>query len=115
MIGLVRNKRYFYLCKKNIDDVKFGKPIKKFLNFQPTNSVGDMLSLGEEYSMHLKIKCTPKEAKDFHDKDRCYIYTKPSKPYNTLCDDADYEVNGNPLITLNEAEINLIKLSGEQY
>lgn len=113
MVGLMRNKRCFYLCKKIKNTVNFEEPIKKFLNYQPRNSVGEMLSLGEDYSKYLKIKCTPKEAKDFNDKDRCYIYKEPSKPFDNLCNDADYIVDGSPLITLNEAEINLTKLSGD--
>ena len=115
MINLVRNKRKFYLCKKIADKTTFEKPIPKNLNYQPINSVGEMLTLGEEYSMYLKIKCSPKEAADFSDKDRCYIYKKPPSTHNPMCDDADYIVDGEPVITLNEAEIKLTKLSGGQY
>lgn len=115
MISLARNKRTFYLCKKIENDTKFKEPIEKNLNYQPTNSVGEMLTLGEDYSKYLKIKCTPDEAKDFKAKDRCYIYKQPPAQHNVMCNDADYVVNGDPLITLNEAEINLIKLSGGQY
>ncbi len=115
MINLKRNKRKFYLCKRIENSTEFAQPKDKSLNYQPTNSVGEMLSLGEEYSMYLKIKCTPEEAKDFHDKDRCYIYKQPSTPFDVMCDDADYYVNGEPLVSLNEAEINLKKLSGGQY
>ena len=115
MISLKRNKRKFYLCKKIKNQTVFENPKIKFLNFQPTNSVGEMLSLGEDYSKYLRIKCTPKEAKDFSDKDRCYIYKKPAANFDNLCNDADYIVNGDPIITLNEAEINLRKLSGDSY
>ena len=114
MISLVRNKRKFYLCKKIADKTTFEKPIPKNLNYQPISSVGEMLTLGEEYSMYLRIKCNLSEAADFKDKDRCYIYKNPEKPFNVMCDDADYYVNGEPIITLNEAEINLKKLSGGQ-
>lgn len=115
MISLVRNKRKFYLCKKIANSTKFKKPILKNLNYQPVNSVGEMLTLGEEYSMYLKIKCSPDEAADFNDKDRCYIYKKPEAGHNEMCDDADYVVDGEPIITLNEAQITLRKLSGGQY
>ena len=52
-------------------------------------------------------------AKDFEDKDRCYIYKEPSIPFDPLCNDADYIVDGSPLITLNEAEVNLTRISGD--
>lgn len=115
MINLVRNKRVFYLCKKIKNTTTFQKPKKKFMNYQPRNSVGEMLSLGEEYSKYLQIKCRPEEAIDFNDKDRCYVYKKPPEIFDELCEGADYIVNGDPIITLNEAEINLIKLSGDLY
>ena len=115
MVSLVRNKRKFYLCKKTVDDIKFEKPKKKILNYQPISSVGEMLTLGEEYSMYLRIKCSPSEAADFKDKDRCYIYKQPPAQHNPLCDEADYVVDGEPIITLNEAQITLRKLSGGQY
>lgn len=115
MISLVRNKRKFYLCKKVADDISFEKPKLKNLNFQPISSVGEMLTLGEEYSMYLRIKCNPNEASDFSDKDRCYVYKKPPLVHDEICDDADYVVDGEPVITLNEAEITLRKLSGGQY
>lgn len=115
MINLKRNKQYLYLCKKITNSIEFEQPIKKHLNYRPTNSVGEMLTLGSDYSMYLKIKCTPKEAEDFKDNDRCYVYKQPPEEHDPMCNDADYIVNGEPLITLNEAEINLKKLSGGQY
>ena len=113
MVGLVRNKRKLYLCKKIENSVTFEEPIVKRLNYQSRNSVGEMLSLGEDYFKYLRIKCTPKEAQDFEDKDRCYIYKEPSIPFDPLCNDADYIVDGSPLITLNEAEVNLTRISGD--
>ena len=55
MINLKRNKRKFYLCKKIKNQTTFENPKIKYLNFQPTNSVGEMLSLGEDYSKYLRI------------------------------------------------------------
>ena len=115
MISLKRNKRKFYLCKKIKNTTEFSEPIEKDLNYQPVSSVGEMLTLGEEYSMYLKISCTPEEAEDFSDKDRCYIYKEKPEVHNKMCDDADYYVDGEPITTLNEAIINLKKLSGGQY
>ena len=56
MICMKRNKRPFYLCKKIPNTTKFDKPIPCNLNYQPTNSVGERLTLGEDYSMYLKME-----------------------------------------------------------
>lgn len=117
MVGLKRNKRAFYLCKKYIDSetnvTKYKKPQKVFLNFQPTNSDAQVLALGTEYSKYLKVTGTAKDISIFSNKDKCYVYIKPPKDFDEMCDDADYEVNGDPLITLNEGELMLKKLSGD--
>lgn len=113
MICLKRNKRKFYLCKKLPDSTKFANPIPCNLNFEPTNSVGERITLGEDYSMYLKIKCTPQEASNFHNEDKCYVYVNPPKVHDALCKDADYIVDGNPINTLNNSEIKLRKLSGQ--
>lgn len=113
MICLKRNKRYFYLCKKITNSTKFEKPIKCNLNYEPTNSVGERLTLGEDYSMYLKIKCTIKEASNFKNGDKCYVYVLPPKNHDELCKNADYVVDGNPSSTLNQSEIKLRKLSGK--
>lgn len=113
MICLKRNKRPFYLCKKISGSTKFEKPILCNLNYEPTNSVGERLTLGEDYSMYLKIKCTKKEASNFKNGDKCYIYVLPPEVHDELCNTADYVVDGNPANTLNQSEIKLRKLSGE--
>lgn len=113
MICLKRNKRPFYLCKKISGSTKFEKPILCNLNYEPTNSVGERLTLGEDYSMYLKIKCTKQEASIFKNGDKCYIYVLPPEEHDGLCNTADYVVDGNPANTLNQSEIKLRKLSGE--
>ena len=112
MICLRRNKRPFYLCKKMPESTKFDKPILCYLNYQPTNSIGEILTLGEDYSMYLKIKCTPQEAAKFRNGDKCYVYNRPPQIHDELCKDADYIVDGDPSSTLNQSEIKLRKLSG---
>lgn len=114
MIQLKRNKRCFYLCKRIKNDTKFENPIKVYLNFVPTNSTGEIISLGENYSMYLKISCTPKEASMFKQGDKCYIYVKPPKVHDNLCKDADYIVSTEPMLTINEAQIQLRRLSGKK-
>lgn len=113
MICLKRNKRGFYLCKKIPNSTKFDKPIFYKLNYQPTNSVGERLTLGEDYTMYLKIKCTPNEASNFNNGDKCYVYKQPPTVHDPLCKNADYIVNGNPINTINQSEIRLMKLSGK--
>lgn len=114
MIQLKRNKRYFYLCKRIKNDTKFEKPIKVNLNFVPMNSTGEIISLGENYSMFLKVSCTPKQANMFKQGDKCYIYVKPPRKYDPLCKDADYIVSTEPMLTLNEGQIQLRRLSGKK-
>lgn len=113
MIGLKRNKRKFYLCSKIPNSTQFNKPILCNLNYQPTNSVGERLTLGEDYTMYLKIKCTPKEASIFKNGDKCYVYKDKPSEHDPLCRDADYIVDGNPLNNINQSEIRLRKLSGK--
>lgn len=117
MVGLRRNKRVFYWCKRYIDSetnvTKYKKPVKMNLNYQPTNSDSQVLALGTEYSKYLKVTGTAEQIRKFRNKDRCYVYISPPRSYNEMCDDADYEVSGDPLITLNEGELMLKKLSGD--
>ncbi len=113
MICLKRNKRGFYLCKKIPNTTQFEEPNLCKLNYQPTNSVGERLTLGEDYTMYLKIKCTPDEAKDFGNGDKCYVYKNPPITHDPLCREADYIVDGNPISTINQSEIRLRKLSGK--
>lgn len=114
MISLKRNKQKVYLCKKIYNTLKFEKPKLFSLNYRPTNSMSDRLTLGDDYSKFLRIKCTPDEARNFSSGDKCYIYVKPPKIHDDLCKNADYIVNGDPLITLNEGEVSLMKLSGKK-
>lgn len=112
MISLKRNKRTFYLCKKIANSTKFAKPVECNLNFEPTNSIGERLTLGEDYLMYLRINCTLEEGSIFSNGDKCYIYVTPPKTHDELCKDADYVVDGNPANTINQSEIKLRKLSG---
>ena len=117
MNSLKRNKRPLYLCKKNIDTetnvTKFKEPKKIKINWQPIDTSSEVLMLGYEYSQYIRIKATARECSKFSNKDRCYIYKEPNfEKFDVMCNDADYEVDGNPIITLNEGEVMLKKLSG---
>lgn len=111
MVSMTRNKRKIYLCKKQENSLEFAEPIELKVNYRPTYSSNDVLALGNNYSLYQTIKCTPKIAKKFSFNDRVYI-NKPTE-FDSSCNDADFYVYGEPLITLNEAEVTLRKLSGD--
>ncbi len=113
MVGLRRNKTKFYICKKIEGSTQYQKPIEVFVNIQPTNSVGEMLALGEDYEMYLKIKCSKNDSRIFSNGDKCYVYNQKPKEHDVMCEGADYVVDTEPLVTFNIAEIKLRKLSGK--
>lgn len=111
MVNLTRNKRTIYLCKKKENSIEFEKPIEIKINRMPTYSSSDTIALGINARMYQTIKCTPKVASNFSNSDRVYL----QKPVNfrSDCNDADYFIYGDPMITLNEAEITMRKMNGE--
>lgn len=115
MNNLRRNKRKLYLCNKYEDDDKYfyRQPIELYENYLPTNSNGELITLGLEYPMYLKIKTSIREKDLFHPKDRLYVYKQPPEEFDKLCDDADYEVYKEPLQFINEYEVMLKRLSDD--
>lgn len=115
MNNLKRNKRKLYLCNKYEDDDKYfyRQPIELYENYLPTNSNGELITLGLEYPMYLKIKTSIREKDLFHPKDRLYVYKQPPEEFDKLCDDADYEVYKEPLQFINEYEVMLKRLSDD--
>ena len=111
MVSMTRNKRTIFLCKKKENSLEFERPIELKVNYRPTYSSNDVLALGNNYTLYQTIKCTPKMAENFSFNDR--IYLVEPKVFDPSCNDADFYVYGEPLITLNEAEITLRKLSGD--
>lgn len=112
---LKRNKRDLYLCVEYQDNYisKYREPIKLSLNYQATNSEGDLISLGMDYPKYIRIKTDLQYHNVFHAKDRVYIKAVPSEPFDILCKDADYEVDSDPIVSLNSVEITLKRLSGK--
>lgn len=112
---LKRNKRTLYLCAEYQDGYisKYKNPVKLNLNYQATNSEGDLIALGMDYPKYIRIKTDLEYANTFHAKDRVYILAVPSKPFDMLCKDADYEVDSDPVVSLNTVEITLKRLSGK--
>lgn len=112
---LLRNKRKLYLCTRFQDGriEKFNEPIPININYQATNSDGDLIMLGLDFPMYMRIKCDLAYANMFHSKDRIYIKNEPDEElFDGLCKDADYEVTSDPIVSLNSVEITLKKLSG---
>lgn len=117
MNTLLRNKRPLYLCKKYVDEetnvTKFEKPKKLIrVDWQPISSDSESYVFGIEYSKYIRIKGNTEECIQFKNKDRVYVYNIPDlNNYNEMCLDADYEVSGSPIITLNQGEVLLKRLS----
>lgn len=112
---LKRNKRAIYLCEEYQDGdiAKYKSPQKIKLNYQATNSDGDLIALGLDFPKYIRIKADLKYATTFHPKDRIYINAVPNDAYDELCKDADYEVDSDPRVSLNVVEITLKRLSGK--
>ena len=112
---LKRNKRVLYVCNWYKDDKikKYNNPIEISINYQPTNSDGDLIALGLNFPMYMRIKADLKYYNNFKAGDRVYISKKPTNDFDGLCKDADYEVDSEPLKFINSIEITLKKLSGK--
>ena len=114
---LKRNKRPIYLCTiyQDGDISKFNKPQEIRLNHRVTNSDGDLIALGLDFPKYVRIKTDLKYADTFHPKDRVYIKSKPNtQQFDVLCKDADYEVDSDPIVSLNVVEVTLKRLSGKE-
>lgn len=114
---LKRNKRTLYVCNGYQDGniKKYTEPTELNLNYQATNSDGDLIALGENFPMFVRIKADIQYANYFKAGDRVYINSIPDfETFDVLCKDADYEVTSDPLISLNSVEVNLKKLSGKR-
>ena len=112
---LERNKRPLYLCSEYQDGEisKFSEPVEIRINYQSTNSEGDLIALGMDFPMYVRIKTDLQHKDTFKAGDRVYIKKKPNNPFDVLCKDADYEVDSDPIVSLNVVEVTLKKLSGK--
>lgn len=113
---LKRNKRTLYLCEEYQDGdiAKYRSPKKIKINYQATNSDGDLIALGLDFPKYIRIKADLKYEDTFHPKDRVYIKQIPDEEhFDVLCKDADYEVDSDPRVSLNIVEVTLKRLSGK--
>ena len=113
---LKRNKRLIYLCQQYEDRgiSKYKEPVELYVNYQSTNSESDLIALGTEFPMYIRIKVDVSTAAMFHTGDRVYLSIKPSEKFDILCKDANFEVDSEPMISLNTVEVVLKKLSSKQ-
>lgn len=113
---LQRNKRPIYVSQHYQDGyiTKFKEPQKVLINYQATNSEGDLIALGMDFPKYMRIKADLSYAGIFHANDRIYISVTPAKPFDDLCKDADYEVDSEPIVSLNSIEVTLKRLSGKE-
>lgn len=118
MTGIKRQRKHFYWCERYTDETteitKFKKPIKVYLDYEPMNSDAQVLALGTEYSKYLQVVGNNNEIKKFKNLDRCYINIEPPKDFDGMCNDADFEVSGDPSRTENGISLVLKKLSGNE-
>ena len=72
---LKRNKRLIYLCTQYEDNgiSKYKEPIEMRVNYQSTNSESDLVALGTEFPMYVRIKADVKYASMFHTGDKVYL------------------------------------------
>ena len=112
---LDRNKRTIYVCEKYVDNniTKFNDPKKIDINYQYTNSDGDLIAFGKDFPMYIRIKADVSDAHKFKAGDRFYIGIEPNKTFDVLAKDANYEIDSDPIVSLNSVEITLKKLSGK--
>lgn len=114
---LRRNKRAIYLCTiyQDGDISKFNSPQEIKINHRVTNSDGDLIALGLDFPKYIRMKTDLRYKDTFHPKDRVYINVSPNKSsFDVLCKDADYEVDSDPIVSLNVVEITLKRLSGKE-
>lgn len=118
MTNLLRNKRTLYLCKEYIEPntnlTKYHEPITIKTNYQAISSDGEIIALGSEYTKFLKINDSKSIGENFSNGDKCYVYVNKPETHDEFCYGADYIVEGEPIISLNESQVTLRRLTGEK-
>lgn len=116
MYQLKRNKRVLYLSNRSEDNGRkiFTEPVKYLLNYQPLTTEGEVITAGTEYINRLVITTDVKTAQNFHNADRCYVFVDKPITYDRFCTTADFFVDGEPLIFINQAKFYLQRMVGEE-
>ena len=120
MNTLKRNKRKFHLCQKIEVDGRmiFDKPIEMKANFQPiedTRTINQLLEFGPDHTSTLIVYIKPTLRDLFHNGDRCYVFVEPPEEYDKTCTTADYVINGEPKLYMNECTFHLSRMKGDEY
>jgi hypothetical protein len=118
MNTLKRNKRTLYLCQKKEENgrVIFGEPIEMKVNFQPiedSKTEYEILEVGPDHISTLIVCIKPTLRHLFHNGDRCYVFAEPPEEYDKACITADYFINGEPKLYMNECTFHLLRMSGD--
>ena len=115
MKQLHRNRRKIYMCKAYRDGslVKYEEPVLLKENWQLINTSTEVKQVGLEVYDGIRIKTSPSHAKYYHVGDRAYVFVDIPEQHDENCRDADYVVDADPLVTLNECHVLLKKRSGK--
>lgn len=116
MNHLIRNKRKVFLCKQQEENnrIIFSEPVEYNLNYQPLSTDGEIIAAGQEYINRLSVYTKPDIAKNFKNKDRCYIFKEIPQEYDEFASNADFYVDGEPIYFLNEARFYLQRMTGDE-
>ena len=116
MYQLQRNKREIYLCNRTEENGRkiFSNPKQYKVNYQPLTTAGEVITAGNEYINRLAVYVDIKTAKDFHNADRCYVFVEKPATYDKFCTTADFFVDGEPLLFINQARFYLQRMVGEE-
>ena len=116
MNNLRRNKRSIYICNKIVENDRyvFSNPIKYDLNYQPLSSDGEVIAFGNDYINRLLVYTSPEIAKNFHNFDRAYVFVDIPETADKFCTTADFYIDGEPLIYLNDAKFYLQRMTGDE-
>ncbi len=114
MKTLHRNKRKIYICEAYPDAHirKFHEPTMLKENWSITNTFTTFVNIGLDSYEYVRIKTSVDHAKYYHLGDRAYIQVEPPEEHDEMCKTTDFEVCKDPVVSLNECEILLKRLSG---
>lgn len=115
MKTLHRNKRPLYICELYQDNnlKKYKEPVKLNENWQVIYTSEEFKNVGQEVYDTVRIRTSVDHAKYYHLGDRAYIFVQPPSEHDVYCKTADYQVFADPIVTLNECQVILKKLSGK--
>lgn len=94
MRTLERDKKPLYICKRirNVDPVQFEEPVLQRLNTVATTSQADIVAFGDQYKEYRRAIVSVKEAENYNEGDRAYIYVNPPEEHDKLCNSCDFEI-----------------------